>query len=255
MKKLILFLLIAASAYPQIISGNGSLTGNGSLGTTASGPTISSVQGCVNSASSSLTATCAMGSSITSGNLLVVTSKTENTTGTGTISVTSSSGVSCTWVQAVGSIPVSSGSGFNTAMYTCNIPSTGAETIQVTWSGTTGPNFTDIAVTEYQTSTSWKATVLDQSQFAYGSTSTTSCATGTTSATTNANDLIIAISQNFNSAETWGSLAGWTNRAASSRNTTGWYDQVVTSTGAQSATIPFSAADTCTGMIAAFASN
>ena len=230
------------------------IPGPGGTALGSGGPTITYVQGCVNSATA-VTVTCALGSNITSGNLLVVTSKSQNNSGTGIPTFTSSLGIGCTWVQAVPTTLIGTGTPFNASMYTCLVPSTGAETVSVTWAGTTGGPFTDITIAEYSTSTSWNSTVLDQSASSLNSASTTSCATGTTSATTNPNDLIIAVCENFNSAETWGALAGFTNRSGSSRNTSGFYDRVVTSTGTQSATIPLSTADSSTGMIAAFKSN
>lgn len=228
--------------------------GPGTPHTTASGPTITYVQGCVNLASAT-TVTCALGSNVTSGNLLVVVSKAQNNSGTGTPAFTSSAGVSCTWVQAVPVTLIGTGTPFDATMYTCLVPSTGAQTVSVTWTGTTGGPFTDLTVAEYSTSTSWNSTVLDQQASSLNSASTTSCVTGTTSATTNANDLVVAVAENFNAGQTWGALAGFTNRAASSRNTVGFYDKVVTATGTQSTTIPLSAADSSTGMIAAFRSN
>ena len=78
--------------------------------------------------------------------------------------------------------------------------------------------------------------------------------TGTTAATSNPNDLIVAVCDNYNVQESWDTLPGFTSRPASSTSTTGWYDTTVTSTGTQTANIPLSSSDVGAGMIAAFAS-
>lgn len=241
MKYLYLFILSAA-AYGQ------SLPFGGIPVTISVGPTVAFVNGCVNSASA-LTTSCTL--SVTSGNLLVVSSKTQNSTGTGAI-VVSNTGATCTWNRAIPTSPLASGTPFNSSVYTCIAGSTASTPVTVTWSGTTSGPFTDISVAQYSTSATWNNPVLDRSIQSANTTASTSCATGTTPATQNPNDLLLAICQNFNSAQTWGTLTGYTNRATSSRNTLGVYDKAITSAGAQSTTIPLSASDSSQGALIAF---
>jgi hypothetical protein len=190
------------------------------------------VQGCVNSSGTGAV-TCAMGSSIKTGDLLVVTTKGDFPT----LSVTTSAGVSCTWNQIFGQTLftiASDGSAANVAQYYCNVPSTGAETVIASWSGagsSYGANFADIEVTEYSNASGFVLGGLDRTSSAVindpgGST----CSTGTTGTLTQANELVIATCNTWNSAQTWGAVAGYTNRATSSRNTSGWYDKSVSST-------------------------
>lgn len=217
-------------------------------------PTITFVQGCVNSASSTGTVTCPMGSSIISGNLLNVSSKVGLDAAQPTVTFSSSSGVSCTWVSAV-AVTANTGTGgpFYDAMATCLVPSTGTETVQVAWTGS--ESFVDIRVAEYHTSTSWKSPALDQSTSHATTTAGTTCTTGTTPATSNTYDLVVANCDTWNAAQTWGAVSGWTNRATASRNTAGSYDKSVTSTGTQTFSDTSITSDISTGMIAAFMSN
>jgi hypothetical protein len=217
---------------------------------------IGYVHGCVNSASAA-SVTCAITGGITSGNLLVVMSKTQvisSTNPVATISVSSSSGVSCTW-SVVQSPQVNSNGAYNTAEYYCVAPSTGAETVQVSWTGTGAPSspFTDIAIAEYNSTTGWQSPALDvEASTVTINGGSVSCSTGTTAATTNANDLVVATCGNWNAAQTYSGATGYTQRAGSERNTTAWFDKTVTSTGTQTAAITQSAQDGSIGIIAAF---
>jgi hypothetical protein len=139
-------------------------------------------------------------------------------------------------------------------MYGCIITTGGANTPVATWTLTTA-SFTDVMAAVYHTTGTWNSTFIDQSAISLNNTSTTTCPTGTTAATTNAHDLLVAICLNFNVGETWGALSGYTNRAGSSRNTSAWYDSTTSTTGTQSTTIPLSSTDFSLGMIAAFASS
>jgi hypothetical protein len=214
----------------------------------ASAPDITYVNGCVNSASA-LTTSCTL--SVTEDNLLVVASKTQNSSGTGTVAFTTS-GISCDWKRAMSTTDSVSGSPFNATVYTCIAPATASATVTVTWAGTTTGPFTDLSVSQWNTTSTWNDPVLDRWAQSSNTTSTTSCPTGTTEATQNPYDLVLAICQNFDSAETWGALAGWTNQSSASRNTLGLYSTSVSATGTQSATIPLSAADTSQGAVLAF---
>lgn len=250
MRNILLSIILILAPLCDLRAQRMTLTGAG-LGAAAGAPppTVSFVNGCVGNASS-LTTNCTL--TWTSGNLLVAASKTENTSGTAAPVFTSTSGANCPWVRAMPPTAIATGSGFNSTMYTCILAGSGSQTVTITWSGTTGANFTDLSVSQWSTTSTWNNPVLDRAINNSNTTSTTSCPTGTTGlATQNANDLLIAVCQNFNNAQTWGALTGWTNRATSSRNTLGLYSKAVTSTGTQSTTVPLSAADQSQGMLIA----
>jgi hypothetical protein len=122
----------------------------------------------------------------------------------------------------------------------------------ITWFGADGA-FTDIKVGTYHARTSWAPNFVDRVATNVATESSTRCPTGTIAATANVDDLVVATCDNFNAAQTWGPLNGFTSRTGSSRNTAGWYDATVSSTGTQTATIPLSFSDLGVGMIAAFA--
>lgn len=243
--RIILLFALCLSGYSQILSPirNAPVAAGGGT------PTITRVQACVNSAVSA-TVNCVMGSNIASGNLLVVTSKTGSAT-VATPVITSSAGVACTWNTVATSTNVLAA--FTGTLGYCNIPSGGAETVTLTWSGPVG-TFTDIAVAEYHTTNTWVSPALDVSANLVNSTPSTTCSSGTSGATSNANDLVVGLCECFNSAQTWGAATGYTNYAAASRNTTGWYDKVVTSTGTQSFSTTI-ISDISWGIVAAFKSN
>jgi hypothetical protein len=136
-------------------------------------------------------------------------------------------------------------------MFACIVTTPGAASPVVTWFGSDAA-FTDIKVGTYHTTTSWAPNFVDKVATNVATESSTRCSTGTIAATTNADDLIVATCDNFNAAQTWEPLDGFTLRANSSRNTTGWYDTRVSSNGTQTATIPLSSSDLGVGMIAAF---
>lgn len=211
------------------------------------------VQGCVNSASAA-SVTCALSSNGTGGNLLVVTSKTEGTSSAtpATLTASSSSGVSCTWSKVGSASAFQIGSNYASAQIAyCVLPSSGSETVQASWTGTTSGSFTDITVAEYSNATGWAASPLDVS-LAASSGLTTTCAVGPTSTTTNANDLVIGVCMNWSATQTWGTATGYTNRSTASRSTTGFYDKSVTTIGTQSFSTTLSSGDVDLAMIATF---
>ncbi len=99
-----------------------------------------------------------------------------------------------------------------------------------TWSGTS--TFSDIALADYSPATTF--TGLDvYSAWDQSNSIVSGCVSspGSPPSTTNANDLIIFTGQTFNQAEGFGTVGGFTARASSTRNTSGFYDQYVTSSG------------------------
>lgn len=208
--------------------------------------TVTYVQGSVGTGSLNVS-TCAMGSNVTAGDLLVVTSKVASTATGATLAISDTTGA--TWTNLT---PVwnNATAGFSSSVGWAIAGSTAADTVTVTWSGGTLAGFVDCTVAEYGSTLGWNSSTLDVSTSAFSATAGTSCASGTSAATTNANDLVIGVCFNFNVAQTYGSVAGYTFESASSRNTTGFYDQPVTSTGTQSITVPVTS-DTWTSFVVA----
>jgi hypothetical protein len=176
---------------------------------------------------------------------------------TPTVTFSSSAGVACTWVSAITPTIYAStvGGGYVFAsMSTCLIPSSGAETVQVACTVNCAA-FTDISVIEFSTTIgTWANPVLDVVQTTASASSAT-CASGTSSTTTNANDLVVAACEGWNAGQTsWATVSGYTNVSTitvPNRNTLGVYWKAVTSTGTQSFTDTITA-DTTLGMLATF---
>lgn len=245
--KLFFILLLTLSSYGQVMQVG--VVGS-SITVTVSGPTVSYIGGCVNSASA-LTNNCTASPSSTSGNILVAVSKVQNNSGNG-VPTFSTTGVTCPWRRLLVPTDISTGNSYNATVYACIMSSSGTAVTTVTWTGTTGGPFTDLSISEYHSTATWNASLFDRSTVLSNTTSTTSCPTATTAlATQNANDLLLAICVNFNNAQTWGTLSGWTTHAASNRNTTGVYSKTQTATATQTATVPLSSADRSNGILIA----
>jgi hypothetical protein len=214
------------------------------------GATFTNVQGC--NGSGSLSASCTLGANVTGGNLLVVITRDGDAIPGGATPTLSSTGVTCSWTLAVPVLwtnaPMSGD--FDTTMYYCLPASSGSMTVEVTWSESS-LNFVDLAVAEYSTTNGWKIPTLDQ-EAAQANASSTNCTSGTTPATSSANDLLVGACVTWDAAETWGPVSGWTNSSTSSRNTLGWYDSSTTTTGAQTWSMTMGTATANTGLVAAF---
>jgi hypothetical protein len=232
------------------LSGEASLSGSATLTQSPVSSGATYVNYCVGSAASTA-ATCATNINIASGNLLVVRTKTSSSgsTATVTLSISAGTGACGTWSYAINATTLNGN--FQNAVGYCIVSGSGTATIQAAWTNGTGI-LTDISVAEYQPASAWGSPVLDGSAvYTITSPAQSTCPTGNIT-TTNANDLLVAVCDVWNNAQTWNALPGWTNEANSERNTSGWYDQYVTSTGTQSAAIPLSVNDTGTGIILAF---
>jgi hypothetical protein len=234
--------------------------GPGRAAVGAAGPTITVTSAvCVGTNTTSGTAgniaNCTLGASGAVGDLLIVRSKTASSgAATVTYSFTGTSSCTLTTVNPPAFQPNGGGT-FTVASAGCIITTTGANTPVATWTGSS-TFFTDIEAFTIHTTTSWKTTFVDAVSTPVVATTTgVTCPTGTTAATTTANDFILATCDVFNAGQTWGALSGFTQYAAASRNTAGIYYKTVTSTGTQTAIVPLSTTDFGVGMIAAFASN
>lgn len=195
------------------------------------------VKGCANDAAAltvsiviaSSSPTCAGYASVTSGDLLVVTASGQN----GGPYITSTGAGACTWTPVTGIFNATGH--FQTWMWYCIVPSSGATTITATQ---VNGSFEIIGLAEYSSTTGWQTPAYDQVSLGQNLASATPCSTGTSPAMTNANDLIVAICQTWNISETWGAVSGYTNRAGSSLagigDDLGWYDKTVTAAATQS---------------------
>jgi hypothetical protein len=201
-------------------------------------------------------ASCTLAAPASIGDLVVITSKSSSNTASVKAVLTFSGTASCSKATQViapdRATWQTNGSGhFVTTMFACIVTTPGAASPVVTWFGSDAA-FTDIKVGTYHTTTSWAPNFGDKVATNVTTESSSRCPTGTIAETTKADDLIVATCDNFNDAQTWGPLNGFTLRANSSRNTTGWYDTAVSSTATQTVTIPLSSSDLGVGMIAAF---
>lgn len=224
----------------------------------SSGPTITVTSAVCTATGVANTATCTLAASAAVGDLLIIKSKSSGTaSGTNTIAITYGGTAACTAAQVIAPTQqTNGGASFVVAESGCIVTAAGAAAPIVTWVGTfIGGTFVDIEAFTVHTTNTWKTTFVDQVATNVVATTSTSCPTGTTAATTTATDFIFATCDVFNAAQTWGTLAGFTQYAAASRNTAGAYYKSVSSTGTQTATVPLSATDFGVGMIAAFASN
>lgn len=244
---LVLAMLIYAQSFPA--------PGPGTHGAAPVGPTIAITSAtCAGTSPGHNTDTCTLGATAAVGDLYVVASKTDSTSATASIAYSSSA---CTLVPSIAPTFQTNGSGkFNYAQAACIVTTAIADAPLVTWTGAGVDNgFTDIQAFTVHTSNTWKTTFLDQKATNVAATTSTSCATGTTAATTNANDWLLATCSVFNVGQTQGSLSGYTSLTTVSSTTVLNYGKSVTSTGTQAATVPLSGSDFGLGAIVAYASN
>lgn len=255
-RRLLFFSLLAIHANAQSFPS----PGPGVHGTAGGGgPTIAPTSAVCTANNGFSNANCTLAASGAVGDLMIFRSKSSIVTGTATLAITFSGTASCaTPTQVIAPTQQTNGAGkFVIAEYACLITTAGANNPVATWSGTAiSGTFTDINVFTVHTSNTWKTTFIDQTATpVVASVTSTSCPTGTTAATTTANDFILATCDVFNAGQTQGAMAGFTAITGASTNTSLAYYKVVTSTGTQTATVPLSATDFGVGMIAAFASN
>jgi hypothetical protein len=209
----------------------------GNVGVHSSGsPTITYVQGGTPATGATTTVACSTAGSVTSGDLVIVTSK-EGDPGTPTIGLSSTSGPSITWTK---STEVKSVIGnFSSDVAWGIAPTSGTETVTATWAGGSAPFFVDCSLAVMHSTSGWQSTPLDVQVSAASVTGTnTTCTPGTTATTTNANDLVVGVCFNFSMAQSYGAVSGYTFQSASSRNTTAFYWKQATTTGTQTISVP-----------------
>jgi hypothetical protein len=142
-----------------------------------------------------------------------------------------------------------------TAMAWAIVPSTGAETLGVSWANSWDSIKCEITAAEYRTTGTWYNPPIDR--WAYSANgATNSCPTGTTQATTNPNDLEVETCEtSYNYATvTWGAVSGLSLYSGASTASTGWYDQNLSTTGATGTTIPLNITEAygSVGIVASF---
>lgn len=202
-------------------------------------PTSSPSAGNVGSAAADNTGTTIPGTTFagTSGTLVFLASQS-GTSATGNTVIFTLTGATCSAssLTTVGSSVVP---GFQDAVGWCLLSNTATVTPTVTWAGTGVGSFTDLAVAKFTSTSGFQASPLDQSiNTAFSTTPGTSCASGNTSATTNANDLVVGVAFNFNAAQTYpNGTTGYTTIPASSRNSLSIQYKNVSTTGVQSFTV------------------
>lgn len=258
MRRLVVSLLfVLALQTLSVASGQVRIPGPGG-GPPAGPPTITVTSAlCPPNGVAAATTSCTLGAAGVVGDLLILKSKSSATVAGGVGPVWSFSGTaSCSPVEIVPPALQPNGAGiFAVEEAACIVTTGGVTTPVVTWGGAGTAGFVDIEAFTVHTTNSWKTTFVDQIATNAAATTGVTCPTGTTPATTTANDFILATCDVFNATQTWGALTGYTQYAAVSRNTAGAYYKVVTSTGAQTTAVPLSATDFGLGIIVAFASN
>lgn len=211
-------------------------------------PVLTYAQGGTPATGSANVVSCATTGSVASGDLLVMLSKYQGTAAS--MAVSTASGPAVTWTDATALF--NSNPGFSASVAWGIAPTAGIETATATWTGGTDGGFLDCTIADFHSTTGWNATPLDvQVSIADNSGGTTACVPGTTAATTNAHDLVVGACFNFNSAQTYGAVAGYTFQTASSRNTTALYWKSVSTVGTQTISVPI-APDVFTGFILTF---
>lgn len=189
--------------------------------------------GCVNNiASSGQSITCTYTASQPVGTLLVIASKHDNPGGTLTFTAAvTGATASCT---STGNVQTQTGL-FSTTWAACLVTVAGTPVITGVWAGASTDLFLGIESGSYTATAGFTSATTDQIAPSVNATSTT-CSSGTSGTTVNANELVVFLCENWNTAQTYlVAPSGYSsNRTVSSRNTTGWWDKSITSTGTQS---------------------
>jgi hypothetical protein len=202
--------------------------------------TATYVSGCTaNETNAGMSISCLYPSSQASGSLLVINSKKDNTVPDPitSLSVTATlSGVTGTCAQ-VGNVTNSSNV-YTTAFAACLTSSAGTPTVTLTWNGATTDAFVDLASGSYTATNGFPSYTIDRF-VSQSNTAGSTADSGTTATTTSANELVVFVSDNWNTAQTYPTAptSYSSNRTLSSRNTTGWFDKSVSTIGTQSGSV------------------
>jgi hypothetical protein len=197
--------------------------------------TATYVTGCTNNTSSTgQTLTCTYATSQPVGTLLVIAAKHSNTTNDTLSFAVSVTGATAT-CTSTGNVQTQ-GIVYSTTWAACLVTGAGTPVISGTWTGASADNFLSIESGAYTATAGFTSATVDKIAPSVNATSTT-CNSGTTATTVNPNELVVFVCDNWNASQTYAvAPTGYSaNRTLSSRNTTGWWDKSVTSTGTQSA--------------------
>lgn len=242
---LVLLLSLPALAQDQGESALLLVSGGGSSGI------VSYVQGVVGTGTPSGASSASF--TVTSGDLVFAIMKIGNTN-VGVASVTpGSTGVTCTWTKSAAVDADVNGSSTIQAAW-CIPSSSGLMSVTAVWSGeNNSTDFADIAVMQLHSTTGFAATPLDVS--AIGTPVNSSICSSGSATTTNSHDAIVGVCENWNAAQSYPTVSGYTYESTSSRNTAGLYFAATTTTGSQSFTINGLTTDSATGLLFAFKTN
>jgi hypothetical protein len=190
------------------------------------------VTGCVNNISGAMSITCTYSTSQSVGTLLVIAAKKDNTGGDTLTFAASVTGATATCTSS-GNVKTQ-GILFSTTWAACLVTGAGTPVITGTWTGATSDSFLSMESGAYTATAGFASASTDVLAPSINATSTT-CASGS-GTTVYPNELVVFVCENWNAAQTYGvAPTGYSaNRTTSSRNTTGWWDKSITSTGAQS---------------------
>ena len=195
---------------------------------------------CDAQAPSSATATCTASGAGVTGDIVLVFTKAQNTSGTGVATMAALTNCG-PWVQYAPVNTNGSGNAFNSTIRGCVLTAGTTPAPSVTWSSVNATN-TEIGVLIVHSSAGFGPTILDRGITAVNGSSTSS-ATGSTNATRNPNTIVIGVSQTLATAETWATaIPGYTRIAGAGSNHQAVFYHQNTTIGIQSMTATLSSA-------------
>jgi hypothetical protein len=242
-----LVLLVALPLFAQqggVAGPKGIVGTSGIVSGTYTGPAVTILGSCDSGNAASLTSSCTSSGAGAAGDLVFITSKAQNTGTTGTMTPAVLTGcgdprVSGTnqWVQIP---PNTTGTGqaLDAAAAYCVLTASSTPAVTVVWSGVNAAQ-TETQAYVLHSNKGWNPTVLDRyitTVTASGST----CPTGSTNTTTNANDYVLVVCRTNATNETWATNPSGYTLISGGNVRTGVFSQLVNATGAQGATVALS---------------
>lgn len=211
-----------------------------------------SVLGSCTGSAASVTSTCTSSAAGNSGDLVIATSNSQNTSGTGVAAFSSSQ--CATWFPLVPSNSSGTGMAMNEAASGCLLTSTQTPAVSVTWSSVSASN-SSINVQVLHASAGWANPILDRYDTTVHTTASTNCAFGATNTTRNPNDYIWALCSVLSSTQTFTPPAGYTLTAGGSNTHVGLMSQLYTSAATAGGTATLSVSADSTGAVVALQTN
>ena len=253
MKKLLFIFALCLPCSAQVMLPAGFLSAS------SAGPLVTVSGSCDSGNVASLTSTCTSSGAAVTGDLVFISSKAQNTSGTGTMTPAAITNCQDPRVAGVNQwviIPPNtngSGQAVDAAAAYCVMTAGATPAISVVWSGVNG-TATQTQLYVLHSTVGWNPTLLDR----YITTVTASganCTPGTTNSTNNANDYVMIVCRTLSTNETWATNPGsYTKISPTGNNRTGVFSQLVSATGAQGSSVALSANAATNSMVIALQS-